>query len=767
MRFTTCCRVSISSLLFAFALTALPAHAQQGAVVQTLDRVSVFSKSKALEMNFDEAARPPDYTDLGLNGSSRVACKLTPVGGMFCLDGNTLRNWPNPKSPGVYVDILSCTNSALGLSGSSPCSGMTVDDSGAIWLAGKKSSYSSYSTFSYSEGGGDHDYSYSLIKIVAKVGSSCPEGWSLTASYCAREYYSGLDKLTDLDAIDGVTGKLYFPDCGECSTRPGILAIDGTKTVKFFPSIPDSAPVLVGGASAWGLDGYHDYDELQSVTLLTVDNDGLNPYVLVTTKNGKIRAKRATQNYSVVVFNIPGNRSYSAAQCTWSGQQRYGIRASSRTDTVYVTDRNYCQVLALLTNTPSFTALIFALDVSGARRIRSTGAIPPEGLTLAAGIIVNLDTCSVSCTVLTLNNSTGTGTKVAASLKNVALLPGSATGVTFFQIKGIPDCRYAGRAQFPNALKQICIANQAAVIVDPYNTGIPAAQRLNVTPLLPVEVTSLFAAGGGLPALLISAQHRGQLDNSFKFDAFFAVTAAGMKFKDTFETQYDIPVLEQRGTDGGCVPVPGDLLRWDVTTTVSEKVPSVGGKYVDMLTNVGCINPTRTSAARLSLLPYNLEISPDTYGPTVLHPFNASLTVGNDAVFARLLQSMYTDLGEVLDVRACPLLTSTQCRNLQGTYALGRLKLELFVAGAFLPKNIVSQTLCSLFSSVLTSFRSALPTTPAADAANRIGELKTRSDAIRHVFDTRFLPSIPNKGFCREKHLSNAACPYPWPYPTS
>lgn len=41
-------------------------------------------------------------------------------------------------------------------------------------------------------------------------------------------------------------------------------------------------------------------------------------------------------------------------------------------------------------------------------------------------------------------------------------------------------------------------------------------------------------------------------------------------------------------------------------------------------------------------------------------------------------------------------------------------------------------------------------TTPATDLANRIGELKSRTNVIQHVFETRFLPSIPPNGFCRE-----------------
>jgi hypothetical protein len=369
----------------------------------------------------------------------------------------------------------------------------------------------------------------------------------------------------------------------------------------------------------------------------------------------------------------------------------------------------------------------------------------------------------VNCTLLT--NDDGIA---AVSLLAVRLANGSNSGATLFQIKGIPDCRYANEPNFPVSLIAVC-DNAAGVIVDPGYVRSPAAQLLNVTPLLPKEVRSLFDDSGvppnGLPPLLISRQYRAQSRNDFVFEAFFAVTEAGVRFRDTFTAEFDVPVLEGVPESLGCLPDAGNLLAWDVMTTVSEIFKTIDDQYVDMLTNTGCINPTKTTVPRLSLLPYNLEIAPDTYGPTILSAVK-SVTMGNDAVFARLVQSLYDDLEYVRRELACqqvdagggpaPPISASVCNKLSSAWLNGKLKLDKCVDAAFQPKQSAGDENCQSFVSQLTNYRALLPaTTSVSDVANRLGELKMRVDVIRHVFDTRFLPSIPTAGFCRERN----ACP--------
>jgi hypothetical protein len=744
-------RIKNRAVLLAVALFvslgATGAWSQSQITRQTLDRVDAFNSTSVLEMAFDDVNRTKDFINLGIAGTNFSTCKLTATDGIFCLAGKIVRNWPDTADPLTFVDRLSCNDPALGLDTkkADTCTGMTVDLSGAIWLAGKKAS------------------THSLIKVIAKTAAAaCPSGWKVLSGslYCAKEFYAGRPLLVYIDPIDGDVGAAFKP-CPSCTVQSGVLGLEERKTAVFFPDKPPgtSSPIVIASGKGWNLIGN---EQLLSSALLQVPNgDSLDNFVLVTTTSGRILAKRTdVAGTAFEVFNIPLERIQSSAQCA-SGTQNYGIRTSSKSGRVYVTDRNYCQVLALVPDASPMTALINDGDAQDLTLTTSdsSGTYPPNGPTLAPGISIDLKDCSLNCTLLSND-----GGIAAASLVAVRLANGSNSGATLFQIKGIPDCRYANEPNFPVPLIAVC-DSAAGVIVDPDNVGSPAAQLLNVTPLLPKEVRSLFDDSGvppnGLPPLLISRQYRAQARTDFVFEAFFAVTEAGVRFRDTFTAEFDVPVLEGVPESLGCLPDAGNLLAWDVMTTVSEKFKTIDDQYVDMLTNIGCRNPTKTSGGRLSLLPYNLEIAPDTYGSTILSTVK-SVTTGNDAVFARLVQSLYDDLDYVRRELACqqvdagggpaPPFSASVCNTLSSTWQNGKLKLDKCVSAAFQPKQSAGDENCQSFVSQLTNFRASLPaTTSASDVANRLGELKTRVDVIRHVFDTRFLPSIPAAGFCKEK----------------
>ncbi len=743
---------ALSAVSLFVSLGATGAWSQAQITRQTLDRVDAFNSTAVLEMAFDDVNRTKDFINLGIVGTNFSTCKLTATDGIFCLAGKLIRNWPHTEDPLTFVDRLSCNDPALGLDTkkADTCTGMTVDLSGAIWLAGKKAS------------------THSLIKVIAKAAAAaCPSGWAVLSGslYCAKEFYAGRPLLVDIDPIDGDVGAAFKP-CPSCAVQSGILGLEERKTAVFFPDpkpASTSSPIVIASGKGWNLIGN---EQLLSSALLQVPNgNSMDNFVLVTTTSGRILAKRTDLTGTAFeVFNIPLERVQSSTQCAFATQQ-YGIRASSKSGRVYVTDRNYCQVLALVPDASPMTALINDGDAQDLTLTTSdsSGTYPPNGPTLAPGISIDLEDCSVNCTLLT--NDDGIA---AASLVTVRLANGSNSGATLFQIKGIPDCRYASEPNFPVALSTIC-GSAAGVIVDPGNVGSPAAQLLNVTPLLPKEVRSLFDDSGvppnGLPPLLISRQYRAQARTNFAFEAFFAVTEAGVRFRDTFTAEFDVPVLEGVPESLGCLPDAGNLLAWDVMTTVSEKFKTIDDQYVDMLTNIGCRNPTKTSGVRLSLLPYNLEIAPDTYGPTILSA-QLSVTTRNDAVFARLVQSLYGDLEYVRRELACkqvdtgggpaPPLSASVCNKLSSAWLNGKVKLDKCVNAAFQPKQSAGDENCQSFVSQLTNYRASLPaTTSASDVANRLGELKMRVDVIRHVFDTRFLPSIPTAGFCRERN----ACP--------
>jgi hypothetical protein len=250
-----------------------------------------------------------------------------------------------------------------------------------------------------------------------------------------------------------------------------------------------------------------------------------------------------------------------------------------------------------------------------------------------------------------------------------------------------------------------------------------------------------------------------------------------VQFRDTFTAEFDVPVLEGVSQSLGCVPNPANLIAWDIMTNVSERYRSRDidgdnlGEFVDTLTNVGCRNPTRTLQKGISLVPYNLAINPDTYGPTILTPVK-TVTEGNDAVFARLVQSLYDDLEFVRRELACkladaqsgqPPISASVCNTLASKWANGKIKLDKCIDAAFQPKQSTADENCQSFVSQLTNYRSTIPaTTPTRDIANRVGELKMRVDVIRHVYDTRMLPSMTTAGFCRERVNNPQTCPDPW-----
>ena len=170
-------------LCISLLTTAAWAQQAQG-TRQTLDTLDSFNPTSIIEMQFHDPDRTQDFINLGLTGTSISACQLTTLDGMFCLDqGKFIKHWPEIEEPGTSINELSCANSALGLSATTPCSAFTMNLSGAFLLGGKKS-----------------NNKYSVIKVIAKPSSGCPTGWSSLSGnkYCARELYADRSELLDL-----------------------------------------------------------------------------------------------------------------------------------------------------------------------------------------------------------------------------------------------------------------------------------------------------------------------------------------------------------------------------------------------------------------------------------------------------------------------------------------------------------------------------------------------------------------------------------------
>jgi hypothetical protein len=755
-------RQAVATIILALGapLLAAPAIAGEAPAQQVLDRVYAYNAGDVLNMHFGNALRPPDFTDQQASASLITACTLTSVDGLWCLDGGLLRKWTNPLDlTGAPEDVLSCTDPALGFE--TTCTGMTVDKSGVIWLAGKKRPTTN----------GKQPSVYIVVKVTEKGVASCAPLKDVNelsdldgVDYCATEAYNGKYEFTQLSPVDGDAAKAY---------HAGVLGIENLENVVFFPSAQAQQPVLIPGSP----QGNPKFGEvLDDVSFVVFNNQG---YVVATTNSGHVLAKNVTTGTSVLtVFKIPAERNHSAKKCS-NAKSQYAIRGAPSSSIVFVSDRQYCQVLALGPNA-NFTALDNLPMPGGSGDFTlstvdndAPASFPTFGLTVASGIAIDFTGCVGSCNIINAPN-----VEFAVKLEAVQLASPGKSGATVFQLKNIPDCRYAGEPQFPVAMAQLCASLSGVVVNRPGAPFDPAAQMLNVIPLLPADVTSAFDSGepppNGLPEqLLISPQYRAQNENNYVFAALFVVPGKHVKYKGVFKGHYDVPALE--GDDSlGCEPT-ANLLDWDVTTAVSETYVSVDGKYIDSLANDEC-GSIRGSYGRLSFLPYNLEITPDTYGLTLRWWEGPKLTTNNDAVFGRLIESLIDDLDYVFKELACGTVDPNEgatplapgvCQPFSPArvqLALVKAQFDLCMVGAFRSQAFEDslpwyapryRPFCESTLTRLSAFEQALPPLPGVDddytgdIANRLGELHSRISILRHVYTTRLLP-LPAAGFCKE-----------------
>jgi hypothetical protein len=392
----------------------------------------------------------------------------------------------------------------------------------------------------------------------------------------------------------------------------------------------------------------------------------------------------------------------------------------------------------------------------------STGAQPPEGLSVAAGIDVDLKTCGQSqpsCTLIP-DGASDDQTIPGALLAGVVIEPGPS-GMALFQIKNIPDCRriVPKPAACSNPLDPAVI-NMDGSPVTP--TSPPEKQYLNIRPLLPPEIVEIYPPNS-LPRLLVSPRYRAIAARGNRFDALYGVTDPSVQFRETFTTQFDVGDLLGGGELGCGIGGTQPNVNWDIIVTISEKYTTVGGpadvstpQNVDMLINSdkgqGCFNPTSGSGLRWSIYGYGLQLAEEIVatpsGPVAAYP---------DSIFAHLVASLGTDLGNTIAQYACtnadggtsaPISAST-CTTLQGAWNDAVVKLGRCITASTSPKQSGGAQNCQSFETQFLSFKNTLATVTrqGSDPANRIGEVRARTDVIEHVYTKHFKPSIPVGGF--------------------
>lgn len=527
------------------------------------------------------------------------------------------------------------------------------------------------------------------------------------------------------------------------------------------------------GASGIGVSGNPAGNEIGIGEILTVEVEHARKVAAIRflfLYNGSefgSSAEKASVTADGIVYTLAVGNDVDDAMAIWSGPgtvSKCGATTSTGTGCFIVTDP-FPDAVSKLDFSAAAGGPPFAGGGSGASDY-AIGSIDIE-----AQIVVALETCAstAGCPVTTgfeLNSVNATNT-------------GGSTDALVIPVN-LPDCRYIPKTcldMLPpagdtpatdNAARAALISLGVIKSLDPTgpNKLHPSAQILNVTPLLSTEITTLFDSSGeppnGLPPLYIGSRWKAQSINDNWFDGFFFKTDSDLKFTEVFEGLIDVSVLT--GNELGCFPNPDDLVAWDLVTTSSELANSVGGLHIDTIINVGCVNPTKVSGTRLSIYAINHELAKDTWGPTI-NSKKPVVTVNNDAVFARLVEALWKDLGEVRANYACKQadpapsggqapLAPALCKTLASLWTQTDRKIKACIDESFAPTNGNAFGICELARGYIDDFAAALPaTTSRPDPYNRLGELHGRVQVVEHVWDTRFIASLTPTGFCREPGL--------------
>jgi hypothetical protein len=804
-----------SVLIFTLALVPLVMSGKALAEVdQQLDSVDAISNKVALEMQLDDRgdcgkdaggnpAKSYDCTTSALPSSgvlpsddplfasnggipaaltSFAACQRSADRSLFCLL-NSLTYQGKIRQPvtvwsenGDADDLFDCTDPALRLDGrrANPCSSITVDLAGNLWLGGRDGS------------------SHSVIKVVAiqkgtlTSPSTCPAGFPATATlpaepmqklqslsadndFCFLRYATGRPILVDMFAVDGRDAR-YFQGPGSAAGK-GVLVLEDRRTAVFIADrTQNGAPVrpvpveIASGKAGWGLIGN---ESVQSLTLLQLcpnvvsgarecgANDNRDNYALVTTSTGRVVARwmdppSGTNVLPFQVYLSPAPPSGATVV------PQYWVRVSQQTGLVYVSDRsaNKVRLLSVPVQFPSSgsTTLVLRDDTlwtSDATQSVATTAVPAPNtlntISVSPGIGVDLSKCGVDALVpCDLYPDGGDDNQVGAQISNVQLAS-SSSGLAVFRVTGIPDCRFPMPT---DELTAICAA-----------AGAVEGASLRVDKLLPPEVLDLFDENTTPKRselrLLIGPQFRARPPGN-TFDAFFGRTEEGVVFRQTFDLKFDIGELTgslatRCGFDpGGSTTSPKNAGNWDAVVTVSERHVTAGSSptpdHQDMLVNSDCENPTSGSGDRWSLYAYGLM-------PAVC--VNSS---SDDCKrwFATLLGDLFIELEAARDQTACnnvdgnavnPLNAST-CQALQSAWAGTKPKLDNCINAALERKQSAADENCQAFLTQFRQYEAVLDSATvnggaSGDKANRLGELKARRNVLLYIYRDQFLPSIP------------------------
>ena len=373
----------------------------------------------------------------------------------------------------------------------------------------------------------------------------------------------------------------------------------------------------------------------------------------------------------------------------------------------------------------------------------------------------------------------------AAKLARIWLADESKAGWLVYQVTGMPDCRYL------NPRPALCVTG---TVLDssgaPDATFNPTQQYLNITPLLPDEIKDSFAEGE-LPPMLVQPDYRARRTIAgttgraeYTFDALFGIPEDGLVYRDTFEGVFDVhdllgssedPIAFPRCGGGTLTTNSRTAPAWDPVVNISELAPTVGGpnvnhlttpvsidaanpRYVSMLLNDACSNPTRLAGGRGSAFVYGLELSPS------IAANQPGQWIWYDSRYAALMRTLGRDFNAHLYTYACNVygattgptpLSSQTCYQLQKDWPVVYDKFKKCVAATDQPKNSSGSEACNSFETQFAPFYNAVlaaplngdPAVTTIDPFNYVGELKARLMVLSYVYMTQFKPSLKPGGF--------------------
>jgi hypothetical protein len=708
--------------------------------------------------------------EIPLQGTHTLrSCQNTGTRGLYCLDydpgtgKSVVMRWQNPdKEPTGYIAVR-CED--LGLY---DCTAMTVNLAGHIFLAGQQTA--------------NNATSWVLVKLTELIAGNCPgqdsaetgATWNLSSgNYCGRAYATGRPRISDVVMVDGTLAN------GFDGQGPGVLALEGTNQVTFYADRqPLAAPVVY--LTTQDLNGVLANGELlQGLSVLQVPIVGGNPrnFAMMTTTTGRVMGfevggKKVFYTGLTLSSTTLAVTDPLAGETSCAAGAPFDLSTSARTRRTYFSSGNcvagYDPVVASNVNAkvPVTFTKRFSLGVESSLAL--------TGVAVSPGIEIDFirDGCinplPGGCNLI----GTDSNNNAVAAAKFARITLGSGeSGWVMYQVTGLPDCRYL------SPKPDICTP---ATIVDPTNSGDPTKQYLNVTPLLPPEITQAVT----LPTqMLLQPEYQARPTSPgrapYTFDALFGIPEVGLTYRDTFDGIFDVFDLmgSALGCGGGTLGANAKTApSWDAIVNISELAPTVGGpvaatfpegnppdavprEFVSMLLNANCSNPTSLAGTRGSGFFYGLQRAPqakDANGNWIWY----------DSTFAMLMRSLARDFDAELYTYTCRNLDassglapvdSATCTQLKKDWIVTYDKLKKCVNATDQPKNSSGSEACGSFETQWYAFRTLVDSVTlqpgAPDPYNRVGEIWARWLVMDEVYVKLFKTSLKRGGFTNPNPL--------------